>query len=115
MQGSMNQQEGFCVVTTIHYIRESQPADYENNKQLRHLLIQHSGGIPRKRINHRLVFPPSAQTPEAVDKIPATGILKVSSDLLCSEYPYEVHNRFCDECDLKISVTKYQASRSKGY
>jgi hypothetical protein len=51
-----------------------------------------------------------------VEKIRAINVLKVNAALLrrvCSEYQFDLDNKFGDEYDQKTSLTKYQANRPK--
>jgi hypothetical protein len=56
-------------VATIHHFPECKPTDYANNKQLKHLLIQHFGekirfSYPKEKNKSQLVLLSGAQMPE---------------------------------------------------
>jgi hypothetical protein len=87
---------------------------------LKHLLIQHFGekimcSYPKEKNKSQLTFLLSAQMPEFVDKIETTTILKRRADLLWmvySKFQFDI-DKFFDQHNLKISLTKCQASCPK--
>lgn len=114
--------EGYVLSDLCSFMNEEcNPKEYVTNKQLKNLLINHFGeeilfAYSKERNKSQVVFSSHVKVTEVVDNVRHLERSKLTAEKLRKmfrEYDFQLHNKFCDEEDLKVSLMKLQESRPK--